>query len=137
MSEEGRRVRTREEIAIMSAADIRAIEDSKERIFLRNLRATIVDVESAQMRREEKEGTFEERWERAQTALKSIKKTIVNLKKEKETGEVTMTASEIDLRDRLEGIEKRYHKYMTSELEGADEDDMEEDDDDEESEDFF
>ena len=135
---ENRRIRNRDEIATMSAADIRAVTDSKERIFLRNLRATIVDVESAQMRREEKEGTFEERWERAQTALTSIKKTLTNLKKEKETGEVTMTQNEIDLRDRLEGIEKRYNKYMTAELETQeDPSDLDEEDGDEDEEGFF
>ena len=116
MSEE-RRVRENDDISVMSARDIMDVTDSKERIFLRNLRATIVDVESAQMRREEKEGTFEERSERAHATLKSVKKTIANLKREKETGEVTMTQNEIDLRDRLEGIRKRYEKYMNSELE--------------------
>lgn len=131
-----RRIRSRDEIAVMSAADIRAVEDSKERIFLRNLRATIVDVESAQMRREEKQGSFEDRWERAQNALQAAKKAIANLRREKETGEVVMTQSEVDLRDRLNGIENRYVKYMNSEIENL-EDLDEEDSDDDEEESFF
>ena len=140
MSEETRRIRTHDEIAIMSAQQIKAISDPKERIFLRNLRTTIVDVESAQMRREEKEGTLEERWERAQAQLKGVRNTIANLKKERETGEVVMTQSEIDLRDRLEGITKRYIKYMNAALaeenESEDPSDLEETEE-EDEEDFF